>query len=551
MTSILGKLKENSTRISVFLLILSVLSWAVSIQTLHLNIGDYGLITSFNVAYWLSLGLLLASFATLLIFRREIGWLLAAQVVFLVVALYLTPFLMEGTPRLVTNFPQYADADYVISHGHLNAAVVDYHSWPGYSLIISQLVLLTKMQSPLLMMGLLPFVIKLLGLLPLYLLSRHLTRNDVLATVITCWIYNLGFWVTQDYLSPQVIALFLLLLVSAVFTLVDKDAKSVDKNSYTVVLILAFFAVVITHALTSIAVLAMAIVLFLFRRLERIQLALLLSTIFLAWSVYGAASEFRFNLPGLWSEAFRLDQILGTVVSQGFAGTATRRLVSYGRVVFSGAVALLAIIGAFLTWRSKTWRHEDSDAAAFAIGGILVFPLSYGSELLHRMYIYALAPLSFFGSKLANYGRVATFATALVFLIFLPSHILVRYGSELLTHTRMPELGLQEFYFEHTEQGYVIGGGSYLTFYEPDLYAQTTILENQWDEKTGSIYWGGLASGSKELYFCVTYYEKLAYSRFTAIPDLVDKMTGFADTSPKYNLAYVNQEATLYNYQRY
>jgi len=104
------------------------LSWGVSIQTLHLNLGDYGLITSLNVAYWLSLGLLFTSFALLLIYQKEVRWLLAAQAVFLVVVLYLTPFLIENTPRQVTGFTHYSDADYVINHGHLNAQILVYHN---------------------------------------------------------------------------------------------------------------------------------------------------------------------------------------------------------------------------------------------------------------------------------------------------------------------------------------------------------------------------------------------------------------------------------------
>ena len=526
------------------------MSWDISIQTLHLNLGDYGLITSLNVPYWLSLGLLFASFALLLIFRREVRWLLAAQTIFLVVVLYLTPFLIENTPRQVTGFTHYSDADYVINHGHLNAQILVYHNWPGYSLIVSQLAIVTKMDSPLLMMSLFPFIIKLAGLLPLYLLFRQITLNNYFVISAAVWVYNLGFWVNQDYASPQAIALFLMILACALFAFLDRQvAQTGNRIGYTVALVLVFTAVVLTHALTSIAVLAIAVVLFLMKRLPAIQLGLLLFMIFLAWSLYGAATEFKSLLPVFWSEAFRLDRIFSLNLTEGFAGTATRKAVSWARVIFTAVVGLLALCGFIGTLAKKKWEKSDTLTLGLAIGAIAVLPISYGYELFHRLYIFAMAPVSQFGGKLAGQGKMALGVVLVALMVFIPVHILTRYGSEQVAHTRAPELAFQDFFFGKTLSGHVIGGGNYVTYKRPELYSQTINLEFRWDPKKQAIDWTGVAvAEGTARYLCFTVYDMLAYSRFSEIPDLVNKMTQYAEKSPRYDLVYVNQDVTLYSY---
>jgi len=524
--------------------------WGISIQTSHLNLGDYGLITSLNPAYWLSLGLLFASFALLLIFQREVRWLLAAQVVFLVIALYLTPFLMEGTPRLTTGFTMYSDADFVINHGHLNAQIIVYHNWPGYSLIVSQLVIVTKMASPLLIMGLFPFLIKLVGLLPLYILLRQVTRNNFFVITVAAWVYNLGFWVNQDYMSPQAIALFLMILACALFAFLDRQAAQTgNRTGHTVALVLVFTAIVLTHALTSIAVLSIAVLLFLIRRLPAIQLGLLLSMIFLVWSIYGAATQFKSLLGVFWGEAFRLDQIVSLNLGEGFSGTTTRKGVSWARVIFTAAVGFLALYGLIGTLVKKKWEKSDTLTLVLAIGAIAILPISYGYELFHRLYIFALAPVSRFGGKLAGQGKMALGVILVALMVFIPVHIFTRYGSEQVAVTHSPELVFQDFYFSNTVSGYAIGGGNYMTYKKPELYSQTMHLEFRWDQEKHTIDWSALnvAEGTAR-YLCFTSWDILAYSRFSETPDLVINMIQFADKSPAYNLIYLNRYVTLYYY---
>jgi hypothetical protein len=313
----------------------------------------------------------------------------------------------------------YADADYVINHGHLNAAAIVYHNWPGYSLIISQSVIVTDMASPLLMMGLSPFIVKLAGLLPLYLLLRQVTHSGYFVIAAAMWLYNLGFWVNQDYASPQAIALFLMLMACALFAMLDiKAAQTGNRGGYTVLLVLVFTAVVLTHALTSIAVLAIAVVPFFMKRLPSIQLGLLLFMVFFAWSLYGATTQFKSLLPVYWSQAFRLDQIFSVNFSEGFSGTATRQAVSWARVLFTITVGLLAFAGLLLTWLQKKWQKADTAALALAIGVALILPISYGYELFHRMYIYGLAPLSQFGGKLVGFGKYALASMIVILAVF-------------------------------------------------------------------------------------------------------------------------------------
>jgi len=521
-------------------------------QTAHLNLGDYGLITSLNVAYWFSLGSLLASFIVLLVFKRETSWLLAAQVVFLVVVLYLTPFIMEGTPRLTTGFTHYSDADYVINHGHLDAELLVYHNWPGYSLIVSESAIVTNMTSPLLMMDLFPFLVKLIGLLPLYVLLRQVTQSKM-AVFAGLWIYNLGFWVNQDYASPQAIGLYLLLVACALFVLLDtRGNQTANRRGYTVMLVLVFAAVVLTHALTSMAVLLIAVVLFLMKRLPAIQLGLLLSMIFLAWSLYGAATEFKSMLPVFWAEAFRLDQIFSLNLTEGFIGAGTRKAVSWGRVIFTLAVGLLALYGFIATLVRKKWQKSDMLTLGLAIGAIAVLPISYGYELFHRLYIFGLAPLAQFGGKLDALGKTALGVTLVALVVFIPVHVFTRYGSEQAAHTTFEALAFQEFYFSETKNGHVIGGGNYMTYKNPELYSQTIHLEFRWNPNTQSITWGGVkAPVGTARYLCFTGFEITTYARFSDTPDLVGQMTRYADTHQQYNLVYLNPSARLYNYMPY
>jgi hypothetical protein len=138
-------------------------------------------------------------------------------------------------------------------------------------------------------------------------------------------------------------------------------------------------------------------------------------------------------------------------------------------------------------------------------------------------------------------------------------HVLTRYGSDQLAVDRSSDIALQTFFFDNTTNGYIIGGGNYLTFKREESYAQSVTLEDHWNTQTQDFIWsagyfgGGLQlqGTGMERYVCITYYDELAYSRFSAIPDIIAQMKKRANTSPQYNLVYVSPDVVLYNYSVY
>ena len=151
-----------SPAIAAGALILSVISLAGA----RLRLDGYGLVHSLPWTYYIGLaGLALASAVE---WRRESSrpmWVLAYVTAFMLLV-WLTPYVLEGTPRFRTGYLSYGYVDPVLRGQGLLPRLFVYHNWPLFPLAMAALQSVSAI-SPLKLMAFFPTAITLLYLVPL------------------------------------------------------------------------------------------------------------------------------------------------------------------------------------------------------------------------------------------------------------------------------------------------------------------------------------------------------------------------------------------------
>ena len=132
-------MKHTSLNYRLSLLITSValLILSYSYFQAKLNLNGYGLINSLPISYFVGLACLVIAASLLWVSEEKYTGLLILQTIILVISLFLTPYLLEGTPRFPAAYQNYGFVDALLRTGHLNPQTAWYHSYPGFSLYFS------------------------------------------------------------------------------------------------------------------------------------------------------------------------------------------------------------------------------------------------------------------------------------------------------------------------------------------------------------------------------------------------------------------------------
>src|SRR6185312_6274199 len=206
----------------------------IFLATARLKLDGYGLLNSLPWAYYLGLvGLPLAS---VLEWRRESSRpaLVVVYVFAFLLLVWLTPYVLEGTPRFRTSYLSYGYVDPVARGQGLFPRLFVYHNWPLFSIAMAELKNVFAM-SPLTLMAFFPTVIMVLYLVPLSALllmttdrrwpgprDRWRSLRGLLGAdgrwVVGLWIFVVFQWTNQDYFSPQALAFLFYLGLMVVLT---------------------------------------------------------------------------------------------------------------------------------------------------------------------------------------------------------------------------------------------------------------------------------------------------------------------------------------------
>ena len=178
--------------------------------------SDLGLVAVLPFPFWV--GVLLLNVAFVVALRGDVAgparrvvmvWL----VVVLVLVLFGTAAFVTDVPRGEVAFRHLGVADALSGAGGIDAGIDAYFNWPGFFALLATVLGAT---------GLDPVAVALwapvfnvgLWLVALGVLTGYLTR-DPRRRWLVLWVFCLGSWQDQDYLSPQAFGFFLYLVVIA------------------------------------------------------------------------------------------------------------------------------------------------------------------------------------------------------------------------------------------------------------------------------------------------------------------------------------------------
>ena len=405
------------------------------------------------------------------------------QLLIIVVAIYLTPFLLEGTPRYGATFWNYGPVDYLLRIGHTSPSEIAYHSWPGFSFQVVSLLNITGISNPEPVMALYPFVVEVIYVLViLVLFSADNNKSPGPVAWIAALIFVLGNWTYSNYFSPQSSAYIFALCF--ILVLVRLNRKQAGNLSEKILLVILFSSIVLTHLLTSLIVLLTLAVLIVFyfiryRKFRWIDMLLINAVLFIFWTIYGASYQLEVHLPLVIRGILRFDLFLEQLRGRIVETSVQHRAINIIRVVYTGVIALVAVPGFVLNIKNTGWQIAGRVLFGMALAVILVSPLLfYGGEMMMRAYIFLLPFLIFYIAYLiSNYIKKPVVAACVVIVLIaaIPCSLIALYGNETLDYTRPGELSAADFYYEKALSGLSLTYHPMMGYRFPERFRQVRL----------------------------------------------------------------------------
>jgi len=382
---------------------------------------DLGLGAVLAPAYWLGVVTINVVFATALR-RSHRTWVPVLLLGCLVITLYGAAAFASSAPRAEVAWRHMGIADTVMRTGQIDPHLDAYFNWPGFFGLLALATQTTGLSAVDLALWA-PVVNGLLWLGALALVIRQLTA-DRRRLLLTLWLFSLGNWIDQDYLSPQAFSYFLHLCVLALLlrylgarpagrpswrpvqvltwwrTRAPTEPNASRRLAAVLVAILLSAVITVSHQLTPFMLLVSATALVAVGRCWSSRFPLVLAVLLVIWLVYPSSTYLAghplLDGSGL-ARAAHLDNRL--------QGTPGHLDVVHLRMGLTAVIWALALIGIWLAARSRTL-----DVRPLALGAaplVLLPAQSYGGEMLMRVTLFALPFAAFFAAgALLSPGRL-------------------------------------------------------------------------------------------------------------------------------------------------
>jgi len=437
--------------------------------------------------------------------------------------------------------------DLVLQTGHFNPAVMDYHNWPGTSILTTALVDIFgwhHADSLLPIIGITPLVGSFLSLPLLYIFLRNMIGkgqdNYCWAGI---WLFNVGYCLEILMFAPHGFGFLLFLAVLALFSVSVAREGGITVFSHRLVTILIFAALVITHVFSSLVGFIYIIACYVTKKIS-LTWVIIAAVFIVGWTIYGAAYYFTVNLPTFVNKVFILDELWSSGVSGRFVGSPAHQNIVLIRIATQALFLVIGIIGGILSRKVK-WGGDKT--ALIMSAGVLVFTgvmgMGYGGELPMRLFQILLPLIAYFGVKLLNYKATA-FILCAVLVLVLPFQVTAKYGNHYTEYRSPAYFSGVNFFFDHITEGYVIfdSGSEQLTEIRYTPYHRLGFSDIVWGED--SIYHHGMLL-TPAAYIAIANDEKY-YDYILGDPESFTRIEESLNGAKNCNFIYMNPDLQYY-----
>jgi GT2 family glycosyltransferase len=403
----------------IALLSAAMVAWALSLASADLSrIDGLGLVSAMPPTYFLAFAGLLIGFILALSRERVSRPLLGAYVLALILVLHGTTPVLYDEPRYQWVYNHFAVIDLIDHTGTVDRQVDIYNNWPGFFALNAVITRVTGV-DPATYAPWAQVFFSLVSVAALRFALRGVTGSERLLWTAT-WLFLLGNWIGQDYLAPQAFGFVLSLVVLGLClrcappphlprsrvakwwdSVVVRRDTPVDEppppaplspRGALVIGALCYLAIVVSHQLTPVMLLAGVTGLAIFGRRVPLWVPAAMAVVEVWWVLLAWP-----YVDQHWS-LLDLDPLAnaapaGYEPGEGMPGLT---LVSGAARALTVLMTGLAAIGLFRRARAGHW---DLAAASLMVTPLVVVGAqSYGGEGPYRLYLFALPWLSMFAA---------------------------------------------------------------------------------------------------------------------------------------------------------
>jgi hypothetical protein len=442
-----GRLPERSALpilMDIFLVLLpggTLLFWLLSLRGISLQrMNDLGLISVFSPTTILALAIMMISFCVSLHQARLRTPILLLHVCLLIFMLYGVTTLIEEAPRFSVVYRHAGYTEYIMRTGTIDPNLDAYFNWPTFFIASAFLTRIIGYPDILGYAVWAPVFLNLMYLAPLFTILNTFTANKRLVW-LAIWCFYLTNWIGQDYYSPQGLNFFLYLVIIAILlrwfripaqgrhtrrgharsrllSLMQKSYSWLTtpepgiapvqpglRRALLAITLIIFAFVVSSHPLTPFFVLASAAALVIFRRCAPFWLPVVMAIMTAAWILLMTRAFLAGHLSWVTGGIGQFASIFTSNVGSHVSGSPQHTLITELRLLATAAVWGLALVGC--VWRARQ-GYRDANALLLASAPFSLLPVQpYGGEMLLRVYLFSLPPMTFFVAALFYPARAA------------------------------------------------------------------------------------------------------------------------------------------------
>lgn len=484
-------------------LLLALLLWAGSIPAINPTlITDLGLVSVLPPAFFLALAVLIGGFCLALARGGGVGWLPAAYVAAWIVIIHGTPGLVYGSLRYAWAWKHVGIVDYILRNQRIDPAIASlpaYHNWPGFFGLGSLFTAAGGLSDALPLAIWAPVFFELFFAAGVLLILRAACPDPRLAW-FGVWFFTLTNWVGQDYFAPQALAFACYLVVIGiclwafplpvslaatrlgrwlsrwrplVWMLAQLDRRiaraqqagnslpavsAEQRRGLLAVVILLLLTIVVSHQLTPVVTILGLAALVVFGVCGARGLPVIAALFTAAWLVTGGGGYAAIGIREIVNSFGRAGQNVNANLIDASQFSPGVQLISNVARGLTAAVGLLALLGWLRRFRQG---YLDLALTLLWLAPVGLLAISYGGEILFRVYFFALPFMAFyvaalFAPRRATQTVKAMALAALASVLLATGFLFAYYGHEKSNYFRPGEIAASDYLAEVAPAGSLI-----------------------------------------------------------------------------------------------